>query len=165
MLLSDIANPVIAKNKAPERVNIYEVMSKPVVSVDPDMDIRYCARLFENMGLARAPVIDNRKVIGVAGYTDIVLRGDHLVALPGVTAPRWRPLCWSILEWLSRKRRHFAIWPTARVKLWIKWKSGRASAKSLWFGSQSLASLIKSSGGRYGRSRSPQVPRNMASTR
>ncbi len=80
VLLADIAKQVLAKNKSPERVNIYEIMSKPVVAVDPDMDIRYCTRLFENFGLSRAPVIDNRKVIGVVGYTDIVLRGvrDHL---------------------------------------------------------------------------------------
>jgi predicted transcriptional regulator len=74
-LLSDIAKQVLAKNKSPERVNIYEVMSKPVVSVDPEMDIRYCARMFENFGLSRAPVIDKLKVIGVVGYTDIVLHG------------------------------------------------------------------------------------------
>ncbi len=80
VLLSDIAKQVLAKNKSPERVNIYEIMSKPVVAVDPDMDIRYCTRLFENFGLSRAPVVDKRKVIGVVGYTDIVLRGvrDHL---------------------------------------------------------------------------------------
>ena len=75
VLLSDIAKQVLAKNKSPERVNIYEVMSKPVVSVNPEMDIRYCARLFENFGLSRAPVIDKLKVIGVVGYTDIVLHG------------------------------------------------------------------------------------------
>jgi len=75
VLLSDIAKQVLAKNKSPERVNVYEVMSKPVVSVDPEMDIRYCARLFENFGLSRAPVIDKLKVIGVVGYTDIVLHG------------------------------------------------------------------------------------------
>lgn len=75
VLLSDIAKQVLAKNKSPERVNIYEIMSKPVISVDPEMDIRYCTRLFENFGLSRAPVIDNRKVIGVVGYTDIVLQG------------------------------------------------------------------------------------------
>ena len=74
VLLSDIAKQVLAKNKAPERVNVYEIMSKPVVSVHPDMDIRYCARLFENIGLARAPVVDRHKVVGVVGYTDIVLR-------------------------------------------------------------------------------------------
>ena len=75
VLLSDIAKQVLAKSKSPERVNIYEIMSKPVVSVDPQMDIRYCSRLFENFGLSRAPVIENLKVIGVVGYTDIVLRG------------------------------------------------------------------------------------------
>ena len=75
VLLSDIAKQVLAKDKAPERVNIYEIMSKPVVAVRPEMDIRYCARLFENLGLSRAPVIDERKVVGVIGYTDIVLLG------------------------------------------------------------------------------------------
>ena len=75
VLLSDIAKKVLARNKAPERVNIYEIMSKPVVSVDPLMDIRYCSRLFENFGLNRAPVIERLKVVGVVGYTDIVLHG------------------------------------------------------------------------------------------
>ena len=81
VLLSDIAKLVVARNKSPERVNIYEIMSKPVVSVDPKMDIRYCARLFENLGLGRAPVIDGGKVIGIVGYTDIVLHGirDRLI--------------------------------------------------------------------------------------
>ena len=75
VLLSDIAKKVLARNKSAERVNIYEIMTKPVISIDPDMDIRYCTRLFENFGLSRAPVIDHHKVIGIVGYTDIVLRG------------------------------------------------------------------------------------------
>ena len=75
VLLSDIAKQVLAKDKSPERVNIYEIMTKPVISVDPEMDIRYCARLFENFGLSRAPVIDNKKVVGIVGYTDIVIHG------------------------------------------------------------------------------------------
>lgn len=75
VLLSDIAKQVLAKNKAPERVNVYEIMSKPVVSVDPEMDIRYCSRLFENFGLTRAPVVEHDKVVGIVSYSDIVLRG------------------------------------------------------------------------------------------
>ena len=73
VMLSDIAKQVLAKDRAPERVNVYEVMSKPVVSVDAQMDIRYCARLFEKFGLSRAPVIENRKVIGIVSFTDMVL--------------------------------------------------------------------------------------------
>jgi CBS domain-containing protein len=79
VLLSDIAKQVLARDRAPERVNIYEIMSKPVISVPPDMDIRYCARMFEQFGLSRAPVIENGKVIGIVSFTDMVLKGiaDH----------------------------------------------------------------------------------------
>ena len=73
VLLADIAKHVLATDRAPERVNVYEVMSKPVICIDPEMDIRYCARLFEKFGLSRAPVVENRNVIGIISFTDMVL--------------------------------------------------------------------------------------------
>lgn len=75
VMLSDIAKKVLAKDKSPERVNLYEIMSKPVISVPPEMDVRYCARLFDSFGLASAPVIENGKVIGVVGYKALVFEG------------------------------------------------------------------------------------------
>ncbi len=75
LLLSDIAKKVLAKDKAPDRVNIYEIMSKPVISVDPDMDVRYCARLFDRFGLSSAPVIVDGKVVGIIGYRELVFNG------------------------------------------------------------------------------------------
>jgi len=75
VLLSDIAKQVLAKDRSPDRVNIYEIMTKPVVSMDPDMDIRYCARLFERFGLSRAPVLENGKMVGIVSFTDMVLKG------------------------------------------------------------------------------------------
>lgn len=75
LLISDIAKEVLAKDRAPERVNVYEVMSKPVITVDGGMDIRYCARLFDKFGLSRAPVVENDKVIGIVSFTDMVLQG------------------------------------------------------------------------------------------
>ena len=75
VLLSDIAKQVLAKDRSPKRVNIYEIMAKPVVTVRPDMDIRYCARMFEQFGLSRAPVLEHDKVIGIVSFTDMVLRG------------------------------------------------------------------------------------------
>lgn len=80
VLMSDIARDVLAKDRAPERVNIYEIMSKPVISVDPQMDIRYCARMFDKFGLSRAPVVENGKIIGMISYTDMVFKGlaNHL---------------------------------------------------------------------------------------
>ena len=75
VVIADIAKLVLAKGRSPERVNVYEIMAKPVLPVDPDMDIRYCARYFETFGLSRAPVIENKKVIGIVSYTDMVLKG------------------------------------------------------------------------------------------
>ncbi len=75
LLLSDIAKKVVAQDRAPERVNVYEVMAKPVVTVDPHMDVKYCVRLFENFGLSTAPVIKDGAILGVVSYTEIVLKG------------------------------------------------------------------------------------------
>lgn len=75
VLISDIAKNVLAKDRSPQRVNIYEIMSKPVICIDPGMDIRYCARLFERFGLSRAPVVDNGHVVGIVSFTDMVLKG------------------------------------------------------------------------------------------
>ncbi|MDH3901523.1 MAG: CBS domain-containing protein [Gammaproteobacteria bacterium] len=75
VLLSDIAREVLAVDRAPERVNVYEIMSKPVVGVNPDMDIRYCARLFNKLGFSYAPVIDQGRLLGIVGYSEMLLKG------------------------------------------------------------------------------------------
>lgn len=75
VLISDIARQVLAKDRAPDRVNIYEIMTKPAISVDPHMDIRYCARLFTRFHLSRAPVLDNGELVGIVSLTDMVLKG------------------------------------------------------------------------------------------
>ena len=75
VMFRDVAKRVLAPNLSPDRVNMYEIMAKPVLSVDPEMDVRYCIKLFDRFGLSRAPVVENGKIIGLVSYTDIVLKG------------------------------------------------------------------------------------------
>ena len=75
VMFRDMAKRVLARDQSPNRVNIYEIMSKPVISVHPDMDIRYCTRLLDRFGLSRAPVLEDQKIVGLVSYTDIVLKG------------------------------------------------------------------------------------------
>ena len=75
VMFRDVAKKVMARDYSPDRVNIYEIMSKPVISVHPDMDIRYCTRLLDRVGLSRVPVLENQKIVGLVSYTDIVLKG------------------------------------------------------------------------------------------
>lgn len=75
VLLSDMATKVLAKNRSRSRTSLYEIMSKPVLWVEPDLDIRYCARLFDNFGLSVAPAIEDGTVVGIVSYHEIVLDG------------------------------------------------------------------------------------------
>jgi CBS domain-containing protein len=81
LLLSDIARKVLALDRAMDRVNVYEVMEKPIIGVDPNMDIRYCARLFDRFKISRSPVVEHGKVVGVVGFTDMVIKGMRQIAL------------------------------------------------------------------------------------
>ena len=78
VMFRDVAKSVLAPDLSPERVNMYEIMSKPVMGVDPRMDVRYCIKLFDRFGLSRAPVLENGEIIGLVSYTDIVLKGVML---------------------------------------------------------------------------------------
>jgi len=75
VMVADIAKQVLARNRSPERTNVYEIMSKPVLSVKPGMDIRYCARLFNRFGISAAPVIEGDEIKGVVAYDQLVLKG------------------------------------------------------------------------------------------
>ncbi|MEN8167284.1 MAG: CBS domain-containing protein [Pseudomonadota bacterium] len=81
LLLADIARQVLARDRSSERVNVYEIMFKPVISVDSSMDIRYCARLFSRFRIYLAPVTDNSEIVGMVSYNNLVLRGCELARL------------------------------------------------------------------------------------
>ena len=75
LLVSDIARQVLAKDRSSKRVNVYEVMIKPAVYIEPEMDIRYCSRLFAQLSLVRALVVENDRVIGTVSPNLLVLDG------------------------------------------------------------------------------------------
>lgn len=75
VVLGDIVKKVLAKDKAADRVNLYEIMTKPVIAIEPDLDVRYCARLFDSFGLSNAPVLENGEVVGIVSYNELVFDG------------------------------------------------------------------------------------------
>ncbi len=78
VLMGDIAGKVIAKNKSLDRVNVYEIMNKPAISVHSTMHVRYCARMLTQFNLSRCPVIDDGEIVGVISLTSIVFNNNEL---------------------------------------------------------------------------------------
>ena len=69
-----LATEVVARNRAPERVHVYEVMTKPVVTVSPRMQARYALRLLAELRLTRTVVAnDDREPVGLVTLRDLVL--------------------------------------------------------------------------------------------
>ena len=74
VLVSDIARRVIAPNRSADRVNVYEIMSKPVWTVPPEMLARYAVRLLARFDISRAVVVDHdRNPIGIVTLRDLTL--------------------------------------------------------------------------------------------
>ena len=67
----DVVNKVVDPGKDPGDVKVFEIMSKPLITVSPGLALKYCARLFNFAGIRRAPVFDGKDIIGILSNTDI----------------------------------------------------------------------------------------------
>ena len=75
LTVSDIACKVLAMDRASSRVNTYEIMTKPAVCVEPQMDIRHCSRLMDQFKLMRVLVVENDSLLGTVNPCALVLDG------------------------------------------------------------------------------------------
>ena len=72
--VTDVARKAIAENRALKRVNVYEIMSKPALTLPSEMQARYAVRLLVRFGISRAVVVDHdRNPVGMATLRDLVL--------------------------------------------------------------------------------------------
>lgn len=73
VVVQDFIKGVIIQERTSEEVNVFEIMTKPIVSVPATMDVRYVARLLVQTGLRRAPVEEDGKYIGMISLSSIIL--------------------------------------------------------------------------------------------
>lgn len=73
--VADIASEVLGKDLSPDRVNVYEIMSKPVLTLATEMNVVYAVRMLSRFNLTRALVVDHdRNPLGIVTLRDMVLR-------------------------------------------------------------------------------------------
>ena len=70
----DLVREVIAAGRSQDDTNVYEIMTKPIITVPPDMDIRYVARLLCRVRVRRVPVETHGELLGIISLPDLVLR-------------------------------------------------------------------------------------------
>lgn len=76
LVIQDFIKGVIIAGRTPSEVNVYEIMTKPVITVPAEMDIRYVARLIYRAGIRRAPVIEGTELVGMISLSALILEND-----------------------------------------------------------------------------------------
>ena len=71
MSVKEVVNKVIDPSKDPDKVNVFDIMTRPLVTVSPGLSLKYCARLMHQAGIRRAPVFDGKNIVGIISNTDI----------------------------------------------------------------------------------------------
>jgi len=72
LTFTDIARKVIADDERLEMLNIFDVMTKPCITVAESLDIRFAARMMTSLGLSRLIVTDGKSLQGIVSMTDLV---------------------------------------------------------------------------------------------
>jgi signal-transduction protein with cAMP-binding, CBS, and nucleotidyltransferase domain len=72
LVVSDIIKGVYAADLKPSEVSVYQLMTKPVISIPANLNARYISRLLLQVGLTVAPVEEYGEYIGVVHMRDLI---------------------------------------------------------------------------------------------
>jgi len=72
----DLVKDVIVPGRDGENVSVYEIMTKPVITVPATMDIRYAIRLIYRTGVHRAPVEHMGEIVGMVTLSSLILDSE-----------------------------------------------------------------------------------------
>ncbi|MEA3547231.1 MAG: CBS domain-containing protein [Thermodesulfobacteriota bacterium] len=76
VVVQDFIKGVIIPGRSPDEVHVYEIVTKPIITVPSDMDIRYVARLIYRAGIRQVPVEDGGELIGMISLSSLILDNE-----------------------------------------------------------------------------------------
>ncbi len=76
LTLKDIARKVISQRRKLHETHVYEIMSKPVLSVPSNMPVSYAARLLTNFNVSYGMVIEGDQVVGMVSLNGMVINWE-----------------------------------------------------------------------------------------
>lgn len=69
---ADIVDKVLAYGFEPAEMRVDEIMTKPLIVINPSLKVEMVARLFAQNNIGHAPVVEDNKVIGMVSMTDLI---------------------------------------------------------------------------------------------
>lgn len=68
----DLVGKVLARDLKPSSISIKDIMSSPLTTASPDVDIMKAAQMMMRLGIKRLPIVEDGKLIGIVTDTDLI---------------------------------------------------------------------------------------------
>ncbi len=75
----DVLKRVVAKGRNPEKTLVGDVMSKPLIAVDPDMSLDEAVKLMFEKRIKKLTVVKDEKLAGLVTMTDIARTHPEMI--------------------------------------------------------------------------------------
>lgn len=76
----DMIRKVVVTSRNPKSVDVTQIMSSPLVTGDPDMDLEDSAKLMINKKIKRLPIVDQGRIVGIVTFTDLIRAQPQIVS-------------------------------------------------------------------------------------
>ncbi len=77
----DILKRLVAGAKDPKRTKIKEIMTSPLIVVDPEMELEEAVKMMFQMKIKKLPVVDEKRLVGLVSLTDIARFQPQMIKL------------------------------------------------------------------------------------
>jgi CBS domain-containing protein len=85
----DLLKRIVAESRSVTRTKVKDVMSTPLIVVEPNMELEDAAKLMFEMKIKKLPVVEGKRLVGLITLTDIA---------------RFQPQIMKILKQLSKRQ-------------------------------------------------------------
>jgi CBS domain-containing protein len=77
----DLLKRVLAESKDPKKTKVEEVMSTPLISLEPDAEIGDVSRIMFQKNIKKMPIVSKGKLLGLVTLTDILRIQPQLIKM------------------------------------------------------------------------------------
>ena len=75
----DIALKITMKNRIPGEIKAKEIMSSPLITVEPDTPVEKACEILAEKDIRRLPVLEDDKLVGIVSVRNILTRNPACV--------------------------------------------------------------------------------------
>jgi len=87
----DLLKRVVAEARDVNKTKVKDVMSSPLVVVEPDLDLEEAVKLMFQMKIKKLPVVDGKRLVGLVSLTDIARFQPQLIKILKQLAAKHTP--------------------------------------------------------------------------